>query len=78
MIILFWSAPLLTIDRLLFNTLWTIWVVAATVLEERDLTDDFGEAYRDYQSMVPMLVPKGFRPGYISEKQGKAKPVKSF
>jgi len=78
MIILFWSAPLLTMDRLLFNTLWTIWVVAATVLEERDLTDDFGEAYRDYQAKVPMLIPKGFRPVYLSEKPGKAKPVNSF
>ena len=77
MIILFWSAPLLTMDRLLFNTLWTIWVVAATVLEERDLTDDFGEAYRDYQSKVPMLVPKGFRPAYLSEKPGNAKQVNS-
>ncbi len=78
MIILFWSAPLLTMDRLLFNTLWTIWVVAATVLEERDLAVDFGAAYRDYQLKVPMLVPKGFRPACLSEKPGKAKQVNSF
>lgn len=78
MIILFWSAPLLTMDRLLFNTLWTIWVVAATVLEERDLTYDFGAAYRDYQAKVPMLIPKGFYPAYLSEKPGKAKLVNSF
>jgi methanethiol S-methyltransferase len=64
MIIVFWSAPLLTLDRLLFNTLWTIWVVAATVLEERDLAADFGTAYRDYQLKVPMLLPKGFQPAY--------------
>lgn len=70
MIILFWSTPLLTMDRLLFNTLWTIWVVAATVLEERDLTVDFGTAYQEYQLKVPMLVPKGFRPAYLSEKPG--------
>ena len=75
MIILFWSAPLLTMDRLLFNTLWTIWVVSATVLEERDLTDDFSEAYRDYQAKVPMLVPKGFCPAYPSEKPGNVKQV---
>lgn len=68
MIILFWSAPLLTLDRLLFNTLWTLWVVAATVLEERDLAVDFGEAYRDYQLKVPMLIPKGFRPVYLVTK----------
>jgi protein-S-isoprenylcysteine O-methyltransferase Ste14 len=78
MIILFWSAPLLTMDRLLFNTLWTIWVVAATVLEERDLVADFGVAYRDYQVKVPMLVPKGFRPAYLSEKLGKANQVNSL
>ena len=78
MIILFWSTPLLTLDRLLFNTLWTIWVVAATFLEERDLTDDFGEAYRDYQAKVPMLVPKGFCPAYFSEKPGNAEQVYSF
>jgi protein-S-isoprenylcysteine O-methyltransferase Ste14 len=78
MIILFWSAPLLTMDRLLFNTLWTIWVVAATVLEERDLAVDFGAAYRDYQLKVPMWVPKGFCPAYHSEKPGNAKQVNSF
>jgi len=64
MIVLFWSCPLLTTDRLLFNILWTIWVVGATVLEERDLTDDFGDAYRDYQAKVPMLLPRGLRPSY--------------
>jgi protein-S-isoprenylcysteine O-methyltransferase Ste14 len=62
MIVLFWSCPLLTVDRLLFNLLWTIWVVIGTILEERDLADDFGDAYRDYQANVPMLVPNGFRP----------------
>ena len=68
MIILFWSAPVLTLDRLLFNILWTLWVVAATVLEERDLATDFGAAYRDYQLKVPMLLPKGFRPAYHGRK----------
>lgn len=57
MIVLFWCGPIMTTDRLLFNALWTIWIVVGTVLEERDLADDFGEAYRDYQSKVPMLIP---------------------
>jgi len=78
MIILFWAAPLLTMDRLLFNTLWTIWVVAATVLEEQDLSVDFGTAYREYQLKVPMLIPKGVRPAYLSGKPGNAEQVNSF
>jgi protein-S-isoprenylcysteine O-methyltransferase Ste14 len=64
MIVLFWCYPILTTDRLLFNILWTTWVVVGTVLEERDLLSDFGDAYRDYQAKVPMLFPKGFRPFY--------------
>jgi protein-S-isoprenylcysteine O-methyltransferase Ste14 len=72
MIVLFWSCPVLTTDRLLFNILWTIWVVVATVLEERDLTDVFGDAYRDYQAKVPMLLPRGFRPAYPFNKSGNA------
>lgn len=69
MIVLFWSCPLLTADRLLFNILWPIWVVIGTILEERDLADDFGEPYRDYQATVPMLVPHGIFPVYPSGKR---------
>jgi protein-S-isoprenylcysteine O-methyltransferase Ste14 len=68
MIVLFWACPSLTADRLLFNILWTIWVVIGTILEERDLVDDFGDAYRDYQANVPMLVPHGFNPAYPNRK----------
>jgi protein-S-isoprenylcysteine O-methyltransferase Ste14 len=44
-------------DRLLFNVLWTAWIVAGTVLEEADLTAEFGDAYRAYRRDVPMLLP---------------------
>lgn len=66
-IVLFWSYPLLTADRLLFNILWTIWVVVGTILEERDLVNNFGTAYCDYQATVPMLVPHGILPAYIAD-----------
>lgn len=68
MVVMFWTCPILTADRLFFNILWTIWVVVATVLEERDLTDDFGDAYRAYQARVPMLLPRGFRPSFPNSK----------
>lgn len=56
-LLMIWSYPILTNDRLLFNMLWTIWIVIGTVLEERDLTADFGDDYREYQRNVPMLLP---------------------
>jgi methanethiol S-methyltransferase len=56
-LIMFWSNPDVTADRLLFNVLWTVWICVATVLEERDLTQDFGDAYLQYKKTVPMLIP---------------------
>ena len=72
MIVLFWSYPSLTADRLLFNILWTIWIAIGTILEERDLVDDFGDTYRDYQTNVPMLVPHSFPPAYPAGKSDNA------
>ena len=71
MIVLFWSCPSLTADRLLFNALWTIWIIIGTILEERDLISDFGDAYREYQAMVPMLIPHGILPAYTADKSDK-------
>ena len=63
-IVLFWSYPSISADRLLLNVLWTIWIVIGTTLEERELIDDFGDDYRDYQANVPMLLPRTFHPVY--------------
>jgi protein-S-isoprenylcysteine O-methyltransferase Ste14 len=57
MILLIWSAPDVGSDRLLFNVLWTLWIVVGSCLEERDLVAEFGEKYRHYQRTVPMLFP---------------------
>ncbi len=56
-LVLIWASPVLTADRLLFNLLWTAWIVVGTILEERDLVADFGDVYRGYQRKVPMLIP---------------------
>ena len=62
MLILIWATPRLSTDRLLFNLLWTAWVVVGTRLEERDLLTDFGQTYRQYRHSVPMLIPL---PGFL-------------
>jgi protein-S-isoprenylcysteine O-methyltransferase Ste14 len=56
-LVMIWSCPDVTLDRLLFNVLFTIWIVIGTLLEERDLVAEFNETYRDYQHRVPMLIP---------------------
>ena len=56
-LVLLWACPDVTADRLLFNTLFTVWIVVGSVLEERDLVRQFGEPYRGYQRQVPMLLP---------------------
>ena len=61
-LLMIWASPDVTADRLLFNVLWTIWMVVGTVLEERDLAAEFGDGYRIYQRRVPMLVPWSLRP----------------
>ncbi len=57
MLILIWSCPSVNSDRLLFNVLWTLWVVLGSYLEEKDLVAEFGEKYRQYKKTVPMLLP---------------------
>ena len=57
MLVLIWSTPRLSTDQLLFNVLWTVWIVVGAKLEERDLVADFGTTYHQYQLSVPMLIP---------------------
>ena len=57
LIVMIWSCPVLTLDRLLFNIMWTFWIVIGTYLEDRDLHREFGSQYLKYSSRVPMLIP---------------------
>jgi protein-S-isoprenylcysteine O-methyltransferase Ste14 len=56
-IVMIWSCPDLTADRLLFNVMWTIWIIVGIILEERDLVSQFGADYLDYRKNAPMLIP---------------------
>jgi protein-S-isoprenylcysteine O-methyltransferase Ste14 len=56
-LVLIWANPNITVDRLAFSLLWSIWIVIGAWLEERDLANEFGDVYRAYQRRVPFLLP---------------------
>lgn len=61
-LVMIWTFPDLSLDRCLFNVLWTAWIAIGARLEERDLATEFGDAYAAYQRCVPMLIPRYLRP----------------
>ncbi len=67
-ILMIWSCPDLTADKLLFNLLWTAWIVIGAFFEERDLVAEFGDTYRLYQREVPMFIP------LLAGRKGKPSP----
>jgi protein-S-isoprenylcysteine O-methyltransferase Ste14 len=42
---------------LLFAVTTTVYILVAIRLEETDLVDSPGDAYREYRERVPMLIP---------------------
>ena len=56
-LLMIWSCPFLTLDKLVFNVLFTVWTLIGMNLEERDLVAHFGRDYHEYQKKVPILIP---------------------
>lgn len=61
-LLMIWSNPDLTLDRLVFNLMFTVWVLIAILLEEQRLLSEYGQSYREYQKSVPMLIPVRISP----------------
>jgi methanethiol S-methyltransferase len=63
LIIYLWCQTFRVVD-IVTNTLLTIYVIIGTILEERKLVLEFGEAYLKYQQEVPMLIPFSKKKSY--------------
>ena len=56
LIIYLWC-QIFTLSDLIVNSILTIYVFIGTILEEKKLVLEFGDAYIKYQQEIPMLIP---------------------
>jgi protein-S-isoprenylcysteine O-methyltransferase Ste14 len=56
MILIIWARNV-DVAVLIANVILTVYLIVGTLLEERKLSLEFGDEYRQYQKRVPMLVP---------------------
>jgi protein-S-isoprenylcysteine O-methyltransferase Ste14 len=53
-----WLIPEMTVNRLALIAVFSLYTIIGAYFEEHKLLKDFGQAYADYQSKTPMLIPR--------------------
>ncbi len=56
-LLILWLSPSMTINSFIVYAALTIYVLIGIIFEERKLSREFGQAYANYKSVTPMLIP---------------------
>ena len=52
-----WLTPIMTVNMLIVYVSLTVYIFIGAYFEERKLLREFGQAYADYKSLTPMIIP---------------------
>ncbi|MEW5960266.1 MAG: isoprenylcysteine carboxylmethyltransferase family protein [Chloroflexota bacterium] len=69
-LLLLWLTPAMTVNLLATYLLFTLYFYIGSIFEERRLVAEFGPAYREYQRLVPRLIPRPGRCYQETERPG--------
>lgn len=74
-IVAFWSAPVMTVGRLVFAAVATIYIfIGVLYFEEKQLLRTFPQTYKEYQQTTPAFFPNPFgSSGTVSHSSRKQK-----
>jgi protein-S-isoprenylcysteine O-methyltransferase Ste14 len=56
-LVVLWLWPDMSVNRMAFFAVVTLYLYVGSIPEEQKLIEEFGDAYRRYQQVVPRLIP---------------------
>ncbi|MFH2038265.1 MAG: isoprenylcysteine carboxylmethyltransferase family protein [Chloroflexota bacterium] len=56
-LVFLWFSPVMTRNSLLVSICLSIYLFVGALIEERKLIIEYGDIYREYRKMVPMMIP---------------------
>jgi methanethiol S-methyltransferase len=56
-LLILWLSPSVTVNSFIVYFALTVYIIVGAYFEERKLLREFGQAYADYRSVTPMIIP---------------------
>lgn len=61
-----WASPDMTLQGLVFTLLTSLYFIIGSYWEESKMTEQFGDAYKQYQRQVPRFIPSLFKKRHLA------------